>query len=408
MHASLLPSRLLGLLLFLLCSRTLYAQQPASRVLVVSPVVGEVIDSQEKATYHLFSYYTAKEFQEARFVQSLAPDSAITLRTTLTDGRTLLLPMPQTEFLAIRQKINDQARLQQAATGILPADSIGRTYRITLRTGTTFAGTLRATRPQELEFSTKEPGAVIIPRSQITKMELVSEGETADALRHPTWGYVGNGTRVFFAPTARNLQAGEGYAQTIDLFLLGVNYGITDNFSFGLLVSAIPGIGLGNQFVAITPKVSFPVSKSLSVGAGILYSRIPNFDSYSNSTGYGAGVAYGLATVGSADNNLTFGLGYGFTGGDTNERGFGKSPVAVLSGATRVSKRLSLMSENYLITSGSGGLGGLYGVRLNWARTTFGIGSFYVAPFKSEGAFGYIYPVYLDLSLRFGKTAQKP
>jgi hypothetical protein len=398
--------RLLSTVLFLLCSSTLYAQQPASRVLVVSSVVGEVIDSQEKATYHLFSYYTAKEFQEARFVQSLAPDSAITLRTTLTDGRTLLLPMPQTEFLAIRKKINDQAQLQQTATRVLPADSIGRMYRVTLRTGTTFAGTLRATRPQELEFSTKDPGAVIIPRSQIRSMELVPQVEVADATRHPTWGYVGNGTRVFFAPTARGLRAGEGYFQTIDLFLLGLNYGITDNVSVGILASAIPGIGLDNQLVAITPKVSYPISTKLSVGAGVLYARIPTFDSYGTSSGYGAGVAYGLLTTGSADNNFTVGLGYGFSGG-RDDQGFGKSPVAVISGATRVSKRISLMSENYLITSGSGGLAGLYGIRLNWPRTTFGIGSFYVAPFEGNGVFGYMYPVYLDLAFRFGKTAQK-
>lgn len=405
MSFSSLPGRLLAVLLLVVFSHALLAQQVGSRVLVVSPAVGEVIDSQEKVTYDLFPYYTVKEFQEARFVQTLAPDSTITLRTTLTDGRTLLLPMPRTEFLAIRQKINAKAQTLQLTAGTASPDSVGRLYRVTLRSGTTFAGTLRAVRPLELEFTTSDPGAVVIARDQITQMELVPQTETKDALRHPTWGYVGNGTRVFFAPTARNLQAGEGYAQTIDLFLLGVNYGLTDNFSVGLLASAIPGIGLGNQFVAITPKVSFPVSKTLSVGAGVLYARIPNFDSEFN--GYGAGVAYGLATVGSADNNLTFGLGYGFTGGNTDEQGFGKSPVAVLSGATRVSKRLSLMSENYLITSGSGGIGGLYGVRLNWARTTFGIGSFYVAPFKSEGAFGYIYPVYLDLSLRFGKTAQR-
>jgi hypothetical protein len=405
MFTSLPNSRLLLVVLLVLFSRALYAQQPASRVLVVSPAVGEVIDSKEKAAYSLFPYYTAREFQEARFVQTLTPDSAITLRTTLSDGRTLLLPVPPAEFLAIRQKINAKAQTLQPNTSSLAPDSAGQLYRVTLRSGTTFAGVLRAIRPLELEFTTQEPGAVIIARDQIAQMALIPQAETKDALRHPTWGYVGNGTRVFFAPTARNLQAGEGYAQTIDLFLLGVNYGLTDNFSVGVLASALPGIGLGNQLVAITPKVSFPVSKTLSVGAGVLYARIPDFDSEFD--GYGAGVAYGLATVGSADHNLTFGLGYGFTGGNTKEQGFGKSPVVVLSGATRVSKRLSLMSENYLITAGSGGLGGLYGVRLNWARTTLGIGSFYVAPFKSEGAFGYIYPVYLDLSLRFGKTAQQ-
>ncbi|QJX46477.1 hypothetical protein HMJ29_05815 [Hymenobacter taeanensis] len=405
MPASLLSSRLLLLLLTLLFSSTLHAQQQSTRPLIISPVVGPIIDGSEKARYNLFPFYSSKEFKEAAFEQSLTPDSTITLRTTLVDGRILLRPIPHYEYLNTRRQIEEQAQALRPAAGASP-DSVGGSYRVTLRSGSTFAGVLRATRPQELEFSTQEPEAVIIPRSQIIRMELIPKVELDDAMRHPTWGYVGNGTRVFFAPTARGLRAGEGYFQIIDLFMLGLNYGITDNVSVGILASAVPGAGLDNQLVALTPKVSYPISNKLSVGAGVLYARIPTFDSYGSSSGYGAGVAYGLLTTGSADNNFTVGLGYGFSGG-RGEQGFGKSPVAVISGATRVSKRISLMSENYLITSGSGGLAGLYGMRLNWPRTTLGIGSFYVAPFEGDGVFGYIYPAYIDLSLRFGKTAQK-
>ncbi|MBG8556210.1 hypothetical protein [Hymenobacter guriensis] len=395
-------------LLVLICAglAQAQAQQPATRLRVISSAVGTTIDSQEKVTYELFSEYSAKEFSEARFEQSLAPDSALTQRITLTDGRTLLSPISSLDFVNMRLKIEEKARRLSPGAGVALTDSVGRVYRVVLRSGTTFAGTLRAVRPQELEFTTDKPGAVLIPRSQIVSMQLVPAVEATDAQRHPGWGYVGNGTRVFFAPTARGLRAGEGYAQTIDVLLLGANYGITDYFSMGILVSALPGVGLGNQLFAVTPKISVPIRQDLHVGAGVLYARLPTFDS-DYDRGYGAGVLYGLATYGSADNNLTLGLGYGFSGEAGGTQGFGKSPVAVLSGATRVSKRLSLMSENYLITSGSGGLGGLYGIRLNWPRTTLGIGSFYVAPFQNEGAFGYLYPVYVDLSLRFGKTAQK-
>ncbi|WP_460613445.1 hypothetical protein [Hymenobacter seoulensis] len=408
MHPLLPSCRIVFLVLASLISGHAYAQQPTTRPLVISPVVGPIIDSQEKVLYELFPYYTPKEFVEGSFEQVLAPDSAIRLRATLNDGRTIVRPIPLAEYFAMRQRIEAKAQLLSSGSRSAAADSIGQTYRVTLRSGTTFAGRLVAVRPLELEFSTNEPGAVIIARSQIANMQLVPQVEMADAMRHPTWGYVGNGTRVFFSPTARNLRAGEGYVQTIDVFLLGANYGFTDNFSMGLLASAIPGLGIGNQIVAITPKFSAPISKDWSLGAGLLYARIPAEDDISGYTSsYGAGIAYGLATYGSADNNLTFGLGYGFTGEGNGNQGFGKSPVAVLSGTTRVSKKLSLMSENYLITSGDGGVGGLYGIRLNWPRTTFGIGSFYVAPFGEEGAFGYLYPVYLDLALRFGKTAQR-
>jgi hypothetical protein len=366
------------------------AQQPATRRVIISPIVGPVIDKQEKVTYSLFPEYSTKEFVEASFEQALAPDSTIQLRTVLTDGRTVLRTMPLPEYFATRQRLETRARTldkTSAASGA-PTDSLGQVYRLTLRSGTVLAGTLRAARPLELEFETSKAETVIIARDQVALMQLVPASEAATALLHPNWEYVGNGTRVFFAPTARNLRAGEGYVQNIDVLVLGANIGITDNVSFGVLASALPGVGLGNQFVAITPKVSYPVNPRLHIGAGVLYARVPGFDTYSSS--YGAGVAYGLAMLGSADNNLTLGLGYGFSGeGNRNnynaERGFGKSPVAVLSGATRVSRRLSLMSENYLITSGSGGLGGLYGVRFNWPRATFGVGSFYLAPFEGGG-----------------------
>ena len=74
-------------LTLVLPSWSVFAQAPAERVIVVSPAVGEAIDGAEKARFGLFPDYAADDFQEARFLRALAPDSAITLRTRLRDGR---------------------------------------------------------------------------------------------------------------------------------------------------------------------------------------------------------------------------------------------------------------------------------------------------------------------------------
>ena len=404
------------LLPLLLCAlimqcTTAYAQQetaPPTRILSISPIVGDTISPQEKATYGLFPYYATGNFRYAYFTQRLAPDSTLTLNTQLRDGRLVQRPFTSEEFATTHFMVENRARElgggsqggaplvglnAVTSTGNNPELVLGSTYQITLHNGTSFKGNLVGLTLTSADFDTPDLGRVTVQRVDIKRyvsLEVNKGGRVRDD--------VGNGNRLFFAPTARSLRKGEGYVQNIDIFLLGANYGVTDNFSIGLLASAIPGIGLGNQVVALTPKLTTKVSDKWDVGVGALIARIPDFD-YDNGSGFGAGIAYGLATYGTADDNLTMGLGYGFSG----QGGFGRTPVVLLGGAKRITNRVSLVSENYLFVQGAGGVGGLYGIRLGWPRTTFNIGSFYVAPFEGGGAFGYLYPVYLDVALRFGQ-----
>jgi hypothetical protein len=149
----------------------------------------------------------------------------------------------------------------------------------------------------------------------------------------------------------------------------------------------------------LTPKVSLPLREALHVAAGVLYMRIPDFDN----DGFGVGLLYGALTSGSADNNVTVGLGYGFASG-----GVGSTPTLLLGGQRRILRKVSLLTENYLIANADAGAFGLYGLKVNWRRTNLGIATGYFLPFDgSSGDQGlytsYIVPVYLDFSFRFGK-----
>ena len=76
-------------------------------------------------------------------------------------------------------------------------------------------------------------------------------------------------------------------------------------------------------------------------------------------------------------------------------------------GQTRVSRRLSLLSENYLINEV--GMGGLYGVKINWPRISFGVAAAYRLNFSAANDVGSgtgIIPVYYDFTYRFGKTGR--
>ncbi|GAB2854157.1 hypothetical protein [Hymenobacter ruber] len=417
------PIPLLGCLALLaLPGHVALAQAPAEKILVVSPAVGEVIDGVEKAHFGLFPYYSANDFQEARFMRALAPDSAITLRTTFRDGRHLARPFTPAEFAAVSAGI--ARRLQEVGPlGGLPApppyattevppgngrvaspaakdaggttpELIGRSYSVELLSGNRFTGILRAATAQELEFETKDLGSLHIQRSNLREFVLLT---TAQA-RH---GYddVGNGNRLFFAPTARNLRRGEGYVQNMEVFLLSANYGITDNFSMGAIATVVPGAGSDNVF-GITPKASFGLSDKVKAGGGALLL-------FSNgSTG---GITYANATYGGADHNLTGGLGYGFASGI----GFSNTPVIMLGGATRIARRVSLVDETYILRDGNSYdratlVAGIIGMRFAAPRISGALGMLYAHlsyedPYHSgRSADGGGYP-YAELTVRFGK-----
>ena len=267
-----------------------------------------------------------------------------------------------------------------------PGEVIGQSYSVETVKGTLFNGTLRDASDLTLTFETRELGLVTIQR--VNMRQLMTQ--TPEQERRG-FDYVGNGTRMFLAPTARNLRRGEGEVQVIDIFLTGINYGVTDNISVGLLVPIIPVIGV--PFVVVTPKVSVPLSDKLRVGAGMLYG-------FATGAGGGrgsAGVGYGLATYGTADTNLTFGLGYSFDGSG----GGSSSPVGVIGANVRVSRLFSLVNETYLANFDSnGGFGGLAGVRYASPRFSGSLGMLYYTSRHDSG----VYPAYLDVAYRFGKV----
>ena len=292
---------------------------------------------------------------------------------------------------------------------------LGRTYRVETTQGATFTGVLVSMSLSRLEFDTNELGRVNLERTQLRQADLQGP---LQARTKPGYYDIGNGNRLFFAPTARGLRKGENSLQVISLYLVGGNFGITDNFSLGGYVSVIPGIGISNQFLLLTPKVSVPVSNKLHVGGGALYLRIPTFDGALDQS-YGAGILYGATTYGSADDNVTAGLGYGFFQGE-----IGSTPILLVGGQKRVSRRIALISENYIIADSRAGMGGFYGIKINWPRTSLGLGAAYVYTFPYDETdtyyngsqfvtstyraggnvfSSYVIPVYIDFTFRFGK-----
>ncbi|MDO7875217.1 hypothetical protein Q5H93_10780 [Hymenobacter sp. ASUV-10] len=417
--------------LALLTARFGLAQTTAptlERPLVVSPAVGETIDRAEKAKYGLFMFYSADDYGEATFYRSLSADSLITLRVRLADGRTAARPYTQAEFLAVRdgierriKELGEPVTKAPAQAAGMPAASLsapdypfqlGQSYRLETRDGS-FSGVLFSMSLTNVELSTPDGTKVSVPRSSIVRV-VPADGSTPAASRvgvNRSGSYydIGNGDRLFFGPTARGLRKNEGVFHDAYVVFPGVSYGITNNFSVGGYLSLIPFVPLEDQVLILTPKVSLPLSKNLHAGAGIVYLRAPF-----SSSSYYAGISYGNLTVGSADKNLTLGVGYAFANTDDYSFDTKTSVVLQIAGQTRISRRISLISENYVVADSRPVILGLQGVKINWPRVSIGAAAllFYEFPYDvdygggfidRQGGQGFFAPAYIDVSIRFGK-----
>ncbi|MEE2754644.1 MAG: hypothetical protein VX910_11730 [Candidatus Latescibacterota bacterium] len=170
----------------------------------------------------------------------------------------------------------------------------------------------------------------------------------------PHWLPNPNKTRLLFSPTGRMIKAGEGYLADHMVFFPAFAVGLTDYLTLGGGVSLFPGISIDEQMFFVTPKLGFYSSEDVNLAIGALVAGFPGTD---EDEGVG-GILYGVGTVGSEDASVTVGLGFGFF----NDEIAGK-PVVMIGGEKRLSKGLSLVTENWLVL-GEGEQFISYGCRL--------------------------------------------
>ncbi|MCP4685344.1 MAG: hypothetical protein GY867_07835, partial [bacterium] len=142
-----------------------------------------------------------------------------------------------------------------------------------------------------------------------------------------------NKTRLLVGPTARTLEAGQGYFADLWLFFPGVYYGVTDNFTIGAGISIFPGVD--DQLYYIVPKYGFAASEDIDLAVSIFVFRLWNET---------ACLGIGSMTYGSDDRSLTCGLGLAW-----NDGGMADKPAATLGGEYRVSRNISLVGESWFI-----------------------------------------------------------
>lgn len=225
-------------------------------------------------------------------------------------------------------------------------------FRISLKDGSVFTGKIIKKDTNSTVIKTSEIPAFEIANGKIVSLtelnpELIKDGKY--------WFPNTHATRYLFGPSAFNLKKGEGYYQNTLLSLNSFNVGITDYFSIGGALelistfSALQNPGDYGPIFFITPKFSFNVSKNFNAGGGLLFVGVPSFGSDERND---LGIVYGIGTVGTENNNITGGIGWGFVGGY-----FSSKPIITFSGTTRIGRKTALITENWIVP-----IDGYYGI----------------------------------------------
>ena len=160
---------------------------------------------------------------------------------------------------------------------------------------------------------------------------------TGQVVEGEFWTEDPGGTRLFFTSTGRSLRGGESYIGTYVVVLPFAAVGITDRFTIvggaPILFGELEPFYLGPKFQIIRQ-----AEVQASVGTLAFF-----FDDEV------VGVVYGVATFGDTEKALSAGIGYFYSGDEVlNE------PAFMLGGETRVSRRIKLITENYVLPDAVG------------------------------------------------------
>lgn len=217
----------------------------------------------------------------------------------------------------------------------VPRDTM-LTHVLYLADGTTLVGRLVSRDSLTIQFETNG-GMLTIPVARVKELRDV---RPADVKGNEYWFPDANETRLFFAPTGRMLKKGEGYYSNTYLVLQNFVGGVTDQFTLGGGMSILPSSDFFSENVYyVTPKIGLYNQSKTNVAIGALLGTVPGVN---GGGGDAFGILYGVATRGGPDASVTGGIGYGFEGGDLQDR-----PLFMLGGAVRSSRRISLLTENY-------------------------------------------------------------
>jgi hypothetical protein len=315
--------------------------------------------------------------------------------------------------LAVGLSLSSPISFHHAETATIQAPSAETTpdqdvlFELRLKDGSVIYGFVQTETADRIVVKTVAGASVDVERATIATLQ-VARGEVVNGEFRPADS---NATRLLFAPTGRSLPKGQGYIGVYEFLLPFVQVGVTDRLSMGV---GTPLVFFGDESgrpVWITPKYQFYKGPRTSAAVGVMHFFVVGENAK-------VGLAYTVATTGTDDNAVSAGLGWAYSRYTKDEfdnaHCFGAtpagavacaapartthtsgSPVAMLGGERRLTRRVKVVTENYVFKSG--GILSV-GVRFLGERLSADLGVF--APLSAE--FTVLAPV-VNFVWSFGK-----
>ena len=267
-----------------------------------------------------------------------------------------------------------------------PAMETDTLYVIDLQDGSTLYGYIISRGDDALSIRTVA-GLNIELEAVLVRSTTEASGRVVDG---EYWSEDPNNTRLFFAPSSRPVPNGACYVGTYMILLPFVGCGIGNRFT---IAGGAPVLFGELQPFYIAPKLTLIQNESFGVAVGTIAFSNWGAGLWDEDDFETIGIAFGVATFGSDDKALTTGLGFGYAGSD-----FASDPVLMLGGEARLSRRVKLITENYLIPTG-GAIGLVMGgVRLLASNFSGDVG---MLGATGAGALACCIPV-INFAYRFG------
>ena len=244
-----------------------------------------------------------------------------------------------------------------SAQAIDNKDFVGNKVKVTLKNGDEYVGTLMGFNSFEYTLVT-EYGELKFKSNQVRLIKAIEI----------THGYGFDNpivSRYFISSSAIPTKKGEGYYQNFMIFLNGVNFGVTKNFSIGGGLEFLTTI-TGTPVIYLTPKLGFKVKEDIHVGVGSLLIGVVEEGFF--------GIFYGNATFGTTNSNFSAGIGFATVSDNPSNQ---TQPLITLSGFHRLTKSIGLMSDNFiipLVNRNEPGYFGVQGIRILSEKNAFDIG----------------------------------
>ena len=294
------------------------------------------------------------------FLQTISASVRTTLLTASVLAASVLLP----------------AAIQAQAPPDIPPPS-DTVYEVRLADGSVIIARITELDEERVVLTTPGGGRVEVDRAQVREIRpargRMVEGEL--------WHEDPSGTRLLFTATGRSLGKGESYVGTYVIALPFAAIGITDRIS---IAAGAPVLFGELEPFYLAPRVQILRTPKAQAALGTL---VFFFDDDL------VGIVYGVGTFGDRDKALSAGLGFFYSGDDVESE-----PAFMLGGEARVSRRIKLMTENYLLPDAVGvALSG--GIRVIGERFTTEIG---VVAAVSDGDGACCIPL-VNFSYAFGR-----